>query len=154
MGKTVSILGDTQRQQWHSVVNMLRQLGGDMTREGRAALCDELDRYIDSVEDILDEIRAEEQDDPPVLCDRNGDPRMTVEEQESLVRWALEHRPAAVEAISTDDWGETDPQDIEDFLAIVRKKNPVNAINAYWGLDTLARDIFIGILQTAKGEQT
>ena len=49
--KTINILGDSQREQWHSVVNMLRQLGGDMTREGRSALCDELDRYIDAMED-------------------------------------------------------------------------------------------------------
>lgn len=55
--KTVNLLGDTQREQWHSVVNMLRQLGGDMTREGRSGLCDEIDRYIDYVEDILDELR-------------------------------------------------------------------------------------------------
>lgn len=49
--KTINILGDSQREQWHGVVNMLRQLGGDLTREGRASLCDELDRYIDAMED-------------------------------------------------------------------------------------------------------
>ena len=49
--KTINILGETQREQWHSVVNMLRQLGGDLTREGRSELCDELDRYIDAMED-------------------------------------------------------------------------------------------------------
>ena len=53
----VNILGDTQREQWHSVVNMLRQLGGDMTREGRSGLCDEIDRYIDNAEDIFDTMR-------------------------------------------------------------------------------------------------
>ena len=57
--KTINILGDTQREQWHSVVHMLRQLGGDMTREGRSALCDEIDRYIDYCEDILDDLRKE-----------------------------------------------------------------------------------------------
>jgi len=57
--KTINVLGDTQREQWHNVVNMLRQLGGDMTREGRSALCDELDRYIDAVEDVFDEMRKE-----------------------------------------------------------------------------------------------
>lgn len=57
--KTINVLGDTQRQQWHSVVHMLRQLGGDMTREGRSALCDEIDRYIDHCEDILDSLRKE-----------------------------------------------------------------------------------------------
>lgn len=55
----VNILGDTQREQWHSVVNILRQLGGDMTRKGRSDICDELDRYIDRVENVLDEIRKE-----------------------------------------------------------------------------------------------
>ena len=49
--KTINILGDTQREQWHSVVNMLRQLGGDLAYEGRSKLCDELDRYIDAMED-------------------------------------------------------------------------------------------------------
>ena len=49
--KTINILGDTQREQWHGVVNMLQQLGGDLTREGRSSLCDELDRYIDAMED-------------------------------------------------------------------------------------------------------
>lgn len=58
--KTVNVLGDTQREQWHNVVNMLRQLGGDMTREGRSVVCDELDRYIDAVEDVFDEMRKEE----------------------------------------------------------------------------------------------
>lgn len=57
--KTINILGETQREQWHGVVNMLRQLGGDLTRKGRSDLCDELDRYIDYVEDILDEMRKE-----------------------------------------------------------------------------------------------
>ena len=57
--KTINILGDTQREQWHSVVHMLRQLGGDMTREGRSALCDEIDRYIDYCEDIIDSLRKE-----------------------------------------------------------------------------------------------
>lgn len=54
-----SIIGDTQRDQWHTIVNLLRQLGGDLTREGRSELCDELDRYIDHCEDILDELRKE-----------------------------------------------------------------------------------------------
>ena len=59
--KTIKVnpLGDSQRDQWHSVVNMLRQLGGDMTREGRSALCDELDRYIDHCESIFDDMRKE-----------------------------------------------------------------------------------------------
>lgn len=50
--KTINILGDSQREQWHGVVNMLRQLGGSLDLEGRSALCDELDRYIDAMEDI------------------------------------------------------------------------------------------------------
>ena len=56
--KTISIMGDSQREQWHTVVNLLRQLGGDLTREGRSELCDELDRYIDFAEDIFDTLRA------------------------------------------------------------------------------------------------
>lgn len=55
--KTIPIMPESQRDQWHVVVNLLRQLGGDLTREGRSELCDELDRYIDHVEDILDEMR-------------------------------------------------------------------------------------------------
>ena len=59
--KTIKVnpLGDSQREQWHTVVNLLRQLGGDMTREGRSGLCDELDRYIDNAEDIFDTMRNE-----------------------------------------------------------------------------------------------
>lgn len=61
--KTINVnpLGTTQREQWHSVVNILRTMGGDMTREGRDAICGELDRYIDGVEDILDDLRKEDE---------------------------------------------------------------------------------------------
>lgn len=55
----INILGDSQREQWHGVVNMLRQLGGDLTRKGRSDLCDEIDRYIDYCEDIFDKMRKE-----------------------------------------------------------------------------------------------
>lgn len=61
--KTINVLGDSQREQWHTVVNMLRQLGGDLTREGRSGLCDELDRYIDYAEDVFDELRKSEKED-------------------------------------------------------------------------------------------
>ena len=53
-------LGESQREQWHTVVNLLRQLGGDLDYEGRSGLCDELDRYIDNAEDIFDDLRKEE----------------------------------------------------------------------------------------------
>ena len=55
--KTINIIGETQREQWHTVVNLLRQLGGDMTRKGRSDLCDELDRYIDFCEDIFEDMK-------------------------------------------------------------------------------------------------
>ena len=57
--KTIKLnpLGETQREQWHSVVNLLRQLGGDLDYEGRSSLCDEIDRYIDNCENVFDEIR-------------------------------------------------------------------------------------------------
>lgn len=55
--KTINILGETQREQWHSVVHMLRQLGGALDDKGRSAICDEIDRYIDACEDVFDEIR-------------------------------------------------------------------------------------------------
>lgn len=60
--KTIKVnpLGESQREQWHTVVNLLRQLGGDLTREGRSELCDEIDRYIDNCEDIFDQMRKEE----------------------------------------------------------------------------------------------
>lgn len=68
--KTINVnpLGDTQREQWHSVVNILRTMGGDMTREGRDGLCGELDRYIDYVEDILDGLRAGKQEQEEESC--------------------------------------------------------------------------------------
>lgn len=56
----VNVLGDSQREQWHTVVYMIRHLGQDMTRKGLSDLCDELDRYIDHCEDIFDEMRKEE----------------------------------------------------------------------------------------------
>ena len=58
--KTMNILGVSQREQWHSVVNLLRICGGDMTKKGRSDICDELDRYIDAMEDLNDSIREEE----------------------------------------------------------------------------------------------
>lgn len=61
--KTINILGDSQREQWHSVVNMLRLLGGDLDRKGRSDICDEIDRYIDFCEDLFDEMRREEDND-------------------------------------------------------------------------------------------
>lgn len=62
MAKTINVLGDTQREMWHNVVHMLRQLGGDLDRKGRSALCDEIDRYIDFCEDQFDEMRKEGED--------------------------------------------------------------------------------------------
>ena len=56
----VNPLGESQREQWHTVVNLLRQLGGSLDYQGRSDLCDEIDRYIDHVEDIMDELRKEE----------------------------------------------------------------------------------------------
>ena len=55
-------LGETQREQWHGVVNLLRTLGADLDRKGRSDICSELDRYIDHVEDILDELRNKPDD--------------------------------------------------------------------------------------------
>ena len=57
--KTVNILGDTQREQWHTVVNILRVAGGDMTPKGRSDICDELDRYIDHMENLVAKLREE-----------------------------------------------------------------------------------------------
>lgn len=57
--KTINILGTSQREQWHTIVNLLRQLGGDLDRKGRSDICDEIDRYIDFCEDIFDEMRKE-----------------------------------------------------------------------------------------------
>ena len=59
--KTINVLGDTQREQWHAVVRILREAGPVMTRDGINGICDELDRYIDYAEDIFDELRKEEQ---------------------------------------------------------------------------------------------
>ena len=57
--KTINIFGETQREQWHSVVNMLRLLGGDLTLQGRSELCGELDRYIDAMEDLNEQAARE-----------------------------------------------------------------------------------------------
>ena len=59
MAKTINILGDTQAEQWKSVVHILRTCGGDMTYKGRADICSELDRYIDWAESTIAELREE-----------------------------------------------------------------------------------------------
>ena len=57
--KTINIFGDTtQAEQWKMVVNMLRQLGGDLDYKGRDSLCCELDRYIDWAEDTIQKLSA------------------------------------------------------------------------------------------------
>ena len=60
---TVPLMGETPREQWHGVVYILRRMGRDMTDKGYNDLLDELDRYIDGVEDILDKLREEDEDD-------------------------------------------------------------------------------------------
>lgn len=52
--KTINILGETQREQWHTIVRMLRLLGED--KESRNAFCDEIDRYIDFAEDMFEKM--------------------------------------------------------------------------------------------------
>ena len=148
--KTINILGDSQREQWHNVVNMLRQLGGDLTREGRSELCDEIDRYIDHVEDILDEMREKESASNPVLCDRNGNAPMSVEKQEDLVRFAVRNSAEAFDAIESSDWD--DEEDIADFKRLVMPhgNSPERNIAEYWALDTLAREVFCGIIKGVK----
>lgn len=53
---TVNILGDSQREQWHSVVRMLNHITNYKADE----ICKELDRYIDFCEDIFDEMREDD----------------------------------------------------------------------------------------------
>lgn len=62
MSKVVHILGKSQREQWHTVVNVIRHAGREMTQEGLNGLCDELDRYIDFAEDIFEDINREQGD--------------------------------------------------------------------------------------------
>ncbi len=132
--KTINILGDTQREQWHGVVNMLRQLGGDMDYRGRSQLCDELDRYIDAMED------ANEQEEQETH-------RMSVAEQDAVILWSVWHKNGSLRAIKavTGLW----EQDRADFMRIV--ETPVeeadDAIESYGLLDTAARDKFIGIIK-------
>jgi hypothetical protein len=145
--KTINILGNSQREQWHSVVNMLRQLGGDLTYEGRSQLCDELDRYIDAMED-LNEQTVEET--TQTLCDRNGNEPMSFEEQEDLVRLAVRNSAEAFDAIESSDWD--DEEDIADFKRLVMPhgNSPERNIAEYWALDTLAREAFCDIIKGVK----
>lgn len=146
--KTINILGNSQREQWHNVVNMLRQLGGNLTYEGRSQLCDELDRYIDAMED-LNEQMEEKTETEQTLCDRNGNEPMSVEEQEDLVRWAVRNSAEAYDAIESSDWD--DEEDIADFKRLVMpRRNIEQNISAYWDMDTLARDVFIDIIKGVK----
>ena len=57
--RTINMMPESQRDQWHMVVNLLRTLGGALDNKGRSDLCDEIDRYIDFVEDILDDLRKD-----------------------------------------------------------------------------------------------
>lgn len=67
MTKTINILGDTQREQWHSVVNMLKPFLNNTAAYG---ILDEIHRYIDFVEDKFDEIRKEQEDASDVTSER------------------------------------------------------------------------------------
>lgn len=148
--KTINILGDTQREQWHNVVNMLRQYGGMFTDEARSQLCDELDRYIDAMEDANEQTEQDTADNR-ALCDRNGNRPRTAEEQEAIVRWAVRNRAVALDAIKYSAW--EDEQDKDDFGVIVcpvadpgeytAEQIAEFALNTYWSLDTLAREVFI-----------
>ena len=148
--KTINILGETQREQWHSVVNVLRQIGGDLTHEGRSELCDELDRYIDGAEDVFDELRAEQEAERPQLVDKDGNERKTVAEQELLVEWAQDHKRRVDYKITEWLWG--DEQDEADFREIVFAPEKPMAVGKYWNIDTLAREVFCAIVEAAQKE--
>lgn len=53
--KIINILGDTQREQWHTIVSMINWRTDGSVSE----LCKELHRYIDFCEDKFDELRKE-----------------------------------------------------------------------------------------------
>ena len=96
--ETINInpLGDTQREQWHSVVNLLRVMGGDLTAKGRGDLCDELDRYIDFVENKLDELRKDafgivEWNDDDIIAALQDDGIDPTLENIGAIRTALEN---------------------------------------------------------------
>lgn len=57
--KTINILGNTQREQWKTVVNIIRMTGNVLTPQALSDLCDELDRYIDHAEDIFESLKEE-----------------------------------------------------------------------------------------------
>lgn len=61
MAKTIeiNILGNTQREQWHSVINMLKPF---LTSSSAYGILDELHKYVDWAENMADEIRKEQED--------------------------------------------------------------------------------------------
>lgn len=61
MVKTINILPEKRRDQWHMVVYMLRRTGTSLTQKGIDDFCDELDRYIDMMEDCIEKIEAREE---------------------------------------------------------------------------------------------
>lgn len=103
-------LGDTQREQWHSVVHLLRTLGGDLDRKGRSDICSELDRYIDHVEDILDELRNKPDD--------NEKTHVVVYVEGGLVQSVYANKDMCVDVYDRDN-GLTDDDD-NDLRTIVR----------------------------------
>ena len=63
MDMKVHMLGETRREQWHAIVNIMRQTHQCLKHEAFCELCDELDRYIDAVEDVLEEDEEDEDGD-------------------------------------------------------------------------------------------
>lgn len=53
----INILGNTQREQWHTVINCLKY---HMNGNSGYPLLDELHRYVDWAEDMADKIRKEQ----------------------------------------------------------------------------------------------
>lgn len=107
----------------HRIVSNIREFGGMFTDDARRNYCDQIDSYIREKE------------------------WMTVAEQDAIVMWSCWNKNHTTRAIERSGWD--DAQDIEDFKAIVN--TPVDklntAIKAYRALDTLAKDVFIDIIQ-------
>lgn len=56
----INMLGNSQREQWKTVVNCIRSALLIGNQKDALVLCDEVDRYIDFAEDVFEKIKEQE----------------------------------------------------------------------------------------------
>ena len=86
-----------------------------------------------------------------VIREESQKPRweaLTLEQQRELVGWARDNPCAVFEAISGSKWSVVDAGDIVAFKELVVS----GSFKDYCAMDTLAREVYISIIQKARRE--